>query len=340
MPSAARKKFDANLNDIKQLISYYDTVMANFAGSFGSSDEVEFITQEAFTNGDLLLDRFQLARLQRLFSDEESPGKWTLFMKVDGQFANDSLVSSLRKFAGGASSVRGYREQDISGDDGIVATLELRTPLLQNFIPGLARDEEYMNDNPDAWQQHRLQFVAFADWAHVSRKQPLPGELEDKTITGAGVGLLVAARSSDAACVVSYDAWLTNPFRYSWDRMRRAGNNWLSWEEFCNQPVADQLAGLMKRSIVHHADQIQCPLQLFIGGAYEGSVFHESHADFIAQLKKHKKTFTYDIVPDGGHNFVLYYNSTPARYAFRKHMVFLREHIPPASPGSVEKAEQ
>jgi hypothetical protein len=86
----------------------------------------------------------------------------------------------------------------------------------------------------------------------------------------------------------------------------------------------------MKRSITHHADLIHCPLLLFIGGAYAGSVFHRSHQDFIANLRKYHKPYIYDVVPGGGHNFVLYYDSTPAKYAYRKHMAFLRKYLPPA----------
>lgn len=156
---------------------------------------------------------------------------------------------------------------------------------------------------------------------------------------GAGAGLLVTARIKDVACMVSYDAWLTNPFRYYWDRMHRGANNWLSWADFCNQSVADQLRGLMKRSIVEQAANISCPLLLFMGGAYDGSVFHLSHADFMAELRKYDKPFIYDLVPDGGHNFVLYYESKPAIYAFAKHMAFLREHFPPdpdAAPAAKE----
>ena len=149
---------------------------------------------------------------------------------------------------------------------------------------------------------------------------------------GAGAGLLVTARSADVACMVSYDAWLTNPFRYYWDRMRRGANNWLSWAEYCNQPVRDQLAGLMRRSIVHHAELINCPLLLFMGGDYAGSVFHLSHDDLLARLRRHGKTYDDDVVPGGGHNFVLYYESAPAKYAFPRHMAFLKKHLPPVSP--------
>jgi dienelactone hydrolase len=149
---------------------------------------------------------------------------------------------------------------------------------------------------------------------------------------GSGIGMLAAARHPDTACLISYDAWLTNPFRFYSDRMRRGANNWLSWADFCNQPVKDQLAGLMKRSIVHNADKLHCPVQMFIGGAYEGSVFHQSHDDLITQLKKHKKPHTYEVVPDGGHNFVLYYEDKPAKYAYPKHMAFLKKHLPPVKP--------
>lgn len=154
---------------------------------------------------------------------------------------------------------------------------------------------------------------------------------------GAGVGLLAAARSPQAACVISYDAWLTNPFRYYWDRLRDGPNNWLSWEAYARQPAADQLAGLMARSIVHHAEQLKAPSLLFIGGAYNGSVFHESHADLVARLKRLGRTHRYVIVPGGGHNFVLYPNEPPARAASPLQDQWLETYFPPQPPAASEK---
>ncbi len=146
---------------------------------------------------------------------------------------------------------------------------------------------------------------------------------------GAGVGLLVAARAGQQAkAVVSYDAWLVNPQRYYWDRMRRGPNNWLSWEDFCNQPVEKQLRGLLQRSIVHNAVQLQAPLLLFMGGGYEGSVFHLSHADLTDELQRLKKSFHYLLVPNGDHNFVLR-DGPPARFALRRQQEFLNRTFPP-----------
>jgi dipeptidyl aminopeptidase/acylaminoacyl peptidase len=144
---------------------------------------------------------------------------------------------------------------------------------------------------------------------------------------GAGVGLLTAARSKNVACVVSYDAWLVNPFRYYWDRLSGGANNWLSWEAFTESPVNDQLNGLLRRSIVHNAKDLNCPLLLFIGAGYDGSVFHQSHDDLLRELDRLGKTYDFDKVPDGGHNFMLYYKRKPAIYAYEKQMKWLRKHL-------------
>jgi len=167
-----------------------NTIMANFGGNFGSSENTDVSTQgKGFAKADFVIDRFQYARMQRLFKGEDEPGRWTAFMRLDGQIASDPLTAGLQKAVGGANSVRGYREQDVSGDDGYVASVEFRTPLVQNFIPGLRKDEKYLNDNPEAWQQHRLQFLFFFDYGLVQMKNPLPGEQADKSLASVGAGL-------------------------------------------------------------------------------------------------------------------------------------------------------
>jgi len=155
---------------------------------------------------------------------------------------------------------------------------------------------------------------------------------------GAGVGLLTAAvAGSKCKAVVSYDAWLVNPQRYYWDRMRRGANNWLSWEDYCCLPPLEQLQGLQKRSVIAQAEGLECPLLLFIGGAYQGSVFHLSHEDFCRRLKALDKAFQYQVIPDGDHNFVLW-DGEPARLALARQEEFLRKHYPPL-PSAAEEAK-
>ncbi|MBT4820104.1 MAG: hypothetical protein HN976_04770 [Lentisphaerae bacterium] len=173
---------------------FTNTLIANFADKFGSSEADEYTpaNQGQATpgvDGDFLINRFTLARYQRFFRGDETPGKWSLFMKLDGQLASDSLVSAMRKSVGGAHSVRGYKENELSGDQALTATLELRTPLFHNFIPGMKKSDEYLQANPEAWQRHRLQFIAFTDMGITDLKAPLAGEQDGDEMMSAGLGL-------------------------------------------------------------------------------------------------------------------------------------------------------
>ena len=210
-------------------------------------------------------------------------------------------------------------------------------PLFQMDIPvkGEVRTCEGDIENLDGEVNDCLSMVAAA-W-----KLPFVKKNEFAMIGhsfGSGVGLLAAARANEQCkAVVSYDAWLVNPQRFYWDRMARRANNWLSWADFCNHPVEEQLAGLMTRSIVHNAQKLKSPLLFFIGGAYQGSVFHQSHDDLHKRLKALSIPYTYEIVPDGGHNFVLYEGTAPALHALKIQTEFLNKHYPPLNTPKEDK---
>ena len=166
------------------------SIQVSKAGHWGADDSKDFNEQgRAYADGDFVLARAQLARFQHLFTDKETPGKWTLFLKSDIQAASDTLPPSLRGYLGGRSTVRGYDESELGGDNVISGTIELRTPLLENFLPGLARSQEYLEQHPDNWSSHRLQFLAFTDFGYLENKTPLPGEDKDQGFASLGLGL-------------------------------------------------------------------------------------------------------------------------------------------------------
>ena len=168
------------------------TAKANQAGKFGSSCKQDFMTQGSpYCDGDFFVVDIELARFQRLFSGEDAPGKWTLFMKTDIQLADDNLPPSVRQYLGGFGSVRGYEEAELGGDNTVTATLELRTPLAENFIPGLKKDIQYLDDNPEYWGRHRLQLVAFTDFGYVENKRPVTGDINNQEFFSIGMGLRV-----------------------------------------------------------------------------------------------------------------------------------------------------
>jgi hemolysin activation/secretion protein len=159
------------------------SLLWNSANHFGASDEDDFRRQQANADGNINITKFRVARFQRL-------GKGlTLFGKIDSQYTNSTLVPALQKTLGGADSVRGYREREFGGDSGFTGTLELRSPLFNNFLPGLKLSEDALEADPDNIKTHRLQAIGFFDFGHVHRNDPVPGLNDDETASSVGLGL-------------------------------------------------------------------------------------------------------------------------------------------------------
>ncbi|WP_353572397.1 ShlB/FhaC/HecB family hemolysin secretion/activation protein [Candidatus Albibeggiatoa sp. nov. BB20] len=65
-----------------------------------------------------------------------------LLIRADMQWANEDLLP-LEKFSvGGASTVRGYRENQMTRDNGLVASIEWRIPVAKLAVPGISKDTD------------------------------------------------------------------------------------------------------------------------------------------------------------------------------------------------------
>ena len=165
------------------------SVKQNRPGQYGSSSARKFTeTSGGKSDGDFKIWTLSLARFQRLFSGEDRPGKWTLFTKASAQIASDSLPTIVRDYVGGMNSVRGYRENELGGDNSFVGSIELRTPLMENFIPGLKKDKEELKKGNNDLTQHRLQLVTFTDMGYVSERHK-QGASDDQGFWSVGAGL-------------------------------------------------------------------------------------------------------------------------------------------------------
>jgi hemolysin activation/secretion protein len=89
--------------------------------------------------------------------------------RVDAQLSNDPLLSIERFAIGGRDSVRGYRENQLVRDNGVVASFELRIPVWR-----------------DALRRSVLELVPFADYGYGWNEGPEP---PDDTLLGVGAGL-------------------------------------------------------------------------------------------------------------------------------------------------------
>ena len=72
----------------------------------------------------------QVLRVQHIGTDRDT----LAFFRLNMQFSGDQLLSLNRFSIGGAQSIRGYRQNQLTGDNGVQASVELQFPV--------ARDEE------------------------------------------------------------------------------------------------------------------------------------------------------------------------------------------------------
>lgn len=110
--------------------------------------------------------------------------------RLEGQLADSPLISNEQYSAGGADSVRGYRESQALGDDGVMGTVEVQTP---NLIR-------------EGWTwPGDLTALAFLDGASLRVREPLPGQTSSYVLSSAGAG-------------VRFDAWsqLTGSLDLAW----------------------------------------------------------------------------------------------------------------------------
>lgn len=97
-------------------------------GFLGTND-AEFQQKRAFASASFLAARADVSRLQGL------GGRFAAYAKVEGQLASGALVSNEQYFLGGADTVRGYREAEALGDDGLRGTAELRYAIAGSGTP-------------------------------------------------------------------------------------------------------------------------------------------------------------------------------------------------------------
>jgi len=100
---------------------------------------------------------------------------WSLYAHLAGQWTPDPLIPNEQFITGGAGSVRGYRESEISGDRGANATLEMRWYTHARASSATAGESVYL--------------CVFADGAQVYLVEPAGPQISEISIASMGLGL-------------------------------------------------------------------------------------------------------------------------------------------------------
>jgi len=101
------------------------------------------------------------------------PGGFQVCGKIQGQIADQPLITNEQFAAGGLSSVRGYLEGEVPGDNAIVGSIELRSPSLI----------EWLGKSTGEWRVY-----VFTDAAYVTIHEPLPEQESHWTLASIGAG--------------------------------------------------------------------------------------------------------------------------------------------------------
>ena len=121
------------------------------------------------------LGQFQIAkRLDDWFESGENMKKSEIIFRADLQWAEQDLLPLEKLSIGGATTVRGYRENILTRDNGFISSLEWRIPLWKMPI---------WSDNQEGW----IKLAPFFDYGHSwNADSDTP---EPKDIYSAGIGL-------------------------------------------------------------------------------------------------------------------------------------------------------
>jgi hemolysin activation/secretion protein len=125
----------------------------NVAGTAGfrglGSDAEEFWNKRVLSNANFFHANFDLSNTYEL------PKEFQLYSKMKAQITDGPLVSSEQFSIGGADTVRGYYESEAIGDNGLVASFEVRTPDFGAWLQKNLKDEAGKGE---------ARFTVFNEW--------------------------------------------------------------------------------------------------------------------------------------------------------------------------------
>jgi hemolysin activation/secretion protein len=139
------------------------TLLRNVSGGSNGGQDA-FTLARVGAKADYTVLRVAGSVTQALASD------WQFRAIANGQYTSDALIPGEQFGAGGATSVRGFAEREISNDSGLGLNLEAYTPNLCQRA---------------GWN---CRLLAFYDNAYIKRNHALAGELESTSIASAGIG--------------------------------------------------------------------------------------------------------------------------------------------------------
>ncbi|CAM2152342.1 Hemolysin activation/secretion protein [Pararobbsia alpina] len=157
--------YNGALNYEHDRTTFGTSLMINIPG-VGSSVQ-DFDNKRFNATADFVIAKFDASFLH-LFNQD-----YQLSARASAQLANEPVVSSEEFAAGGINTVRGYLEAEETADNGVIGSVEFRSPSIS----------KYVNSNLNEWRFH-----AFVDGAHLWLLSPLPEQISSYNMVSVGLG--------------------------------------------------------------------------------------------------------------------------------------------------------
>jgi hemolysin activation/secretion protein len=141
----------------------------------------EFENNRAFARADFVHLGTDITYTQHL------PFETLGVFRFAAQIASEPLLSSEQFAAGGLNSVRGYLQSEVVGDDGILETVEWRSPSFAHFVDSASKEWLDVDPQIDDWR-----IYGFGDMARVWVIGALPGQTDAFTLESIGAGTRIA----------------------------------------------------------------------------------------------------------------------------------------------------
>jgi hemolysin activation/secretion protein len=134
-----------------------------------TSNESDFVYKRYNARGNYVIFGAGIEREQNL------PLDMGLLVKINGQLADQPLISNEQYTVGGMMSLHGYKESEATGDNAVHGNVMLSSPDLAGLFK---------------WGDRlKINLRAYYDAAYLTLNDPLPGEDEEITLQGTGAGI-------------------------------------------------------------------------------------------------------------------------------------------------------
>lgn len=164
--------YDFDISDAWGVTQFKVEAVASPGGITGRNDNIAYNNSRQFADSEYTIYKLEAKRQTRL------PFDFSLVTAFTGQRSDSNLLSNEQMNIGGYSTVRGYMENEVRGDQGYFTTVELRTPTIS--LGELFGCPAFKDG---------LQFLGFWDYGQVGNRMLLPNENRDAELSSAGFGL-------------------------------------------------------------------------------------------------------------------------------------------------------